>query len=156
MLALMYAGEMCYWHWELDNGGAGQEGPVPALTIGGGPGVVADAGSGIPSESESGSSAGHVDGSDSGSSAGHVDGSDSGPASCPGTCGYDEALPFVLMGAMRGLDFVKEWREELNPVKLGVDYLTKYIDAARGPLKIQEWNYDRAIQLLIRMKKSQS
>ena len=146
----MYAGEMCYWHWELDNGGVGQEGPVPALTIGGAEGtgvamagVQADAGSGICSESESGSGAGHVDGCDSGS------------ALCPGASG-SEALPFGLMGAMRGLDFVREWREEFNPVKLGVVYLTKYIDAARGPLKFQEWNYDRAIQLLIRMKKSQS
>ena len=140
MLALMYAGEMCYWYWELDRGGSelvkgppttvNSAGEVVSSTC-----VLADARSRLRSEDKSGSGTGAASGSAM---------SESGTS------------PFGLMGSMRGLDFVREWREGFNPAKLGVDYLTKYIDAARGPLKLQQWNYDRAIHLLIRLKKSLS
>ena len=140
----MYAGEMCYWYWELDRGGGellqGQPGAAP-MGDAGERGMVADAGTGMGSESKCGSSAGYVSGS-GGESA-------SGPAT-PGS----RPSPFGLMGAMRGLDFVREWREGFSPARLGVEYLSKYIDAARGPLKLQQWSYDRAIQLLVRLKKS--
>lgn len=138
MLALMYAGEMCYWHWELEHGGTCElvQGQSTAAVDGSGElgvtppaGTEPNAGPAQRSESEPGS-------------VGEIG---AGGGSAPSGV-------FGLMGEMSGLDFVKKWRDEFDPVKLGTDCLSKYIDAARGPLKFQQWNYDRAIQLLIKLK----
>ena len=59
---------------------------------------------------------------------------------------------FCVMEHSQGAEFVKQWVSDFDPQKNGRELLSKYIDVARGPLKAQGWNYDRAVQLLVQLR----
>lgn len=61
---------------------------------------------------------------------------------------------FCVMENSQGIEFVKDWLLNFNPHKTGEDVLAKYIEVARGPLKPHGWKYDRAVQLLVSLKKA--
>ena len=61
---------------------------------------------------------------------------------------------FSLLEALQGSDFVRQWRGEFEPSGLGQDVLTRYVRAARGPLREQHWRYDRPVELLVKLKKA--
>lgn len=66
-----------------------------------------------------------------------------------------EATSFYsLMEHLQGKEFVQKWVLEFSTIQYGQDFLTKYVDAARGPLASQGWSYDRAVQLLVKLKKA--
>ena len=66
-----------------------------------------------------------------------------------------EATSFYsLMEHLQGKEFVQKWVLEFSAIQYGQDFLTKYVDAARGPLASQGWSYDRAVQLLVKLKKA--
>lgn len=65
----------------------------------------------------------------------------------------NETSLFSLIELFQGERFVDRWRSEFDACQLGQEFLSKYVDIARGPLKVQQWNYDRAVQLLVKLKK---
>ena len=54
----------------------------------------------------------------------------------------------VMMIALCGADFPGHWARSFDPLAMGVELLTKYIEIATGPLKLQSWNCDRSRELL--------
>ena len=74
-------------------------------------------------------------------------------------CAID-ALPserhlYSVMEHCQGVDTVENWKSRFDPFKRGQELLSKFVEVARGPLKSQGWNYGRAVQLLVAMKKAQ-
>ena len=72
-------------------------------------------------------------------------------------CGADTSTGrqlFCVMEQGCGREVVSEWNSKFDPLKRGQELLSKFIEVARGPLKPQGWKYDRAVQLLVTMKKS--
>ena len=78
----------------------------------------------------------------------------SGLVPCPEH--HSEASLYSLMECLQGAEFVQKWQREFSAVQLGQDFLSKYIDVARGPLRAGGWKYDRAVQLLVKLKKAVS
>lgn len=62
---------------------------------------------------------------------------------------------YSVMEHCQRADAVRNWKSRFNPLKRGQELLTKFVEMARGPLKAQGWNYARAVQLLVAMKKAQ-
>ena len=72
-------------------------------------------------------------------------------------CGADTSTGrqlFCVMEQGCGREVVTEWNSKFDPLRRGQELLSKFIEVARGPLKPQGWKYDRAVQLLVTMKKS--
>ncbi len=132
MLALAYAGELCYWSWELT--------------------AATDAASGDTKSQ---------------------DAPESKPppelSKPPSRMKMPEQLArsvlfgnrpsppdsfYLLMKELRGQEYVDKWRSEFRGVDLAQGFLTKYLDTARGALKGKGWSYDRAVQLLVKLKKA--
>lgn len=67
-----------------------------------------------------------------------------------------ETSLYSLMERLQGVEFVRKWQCDFSAVQLGQDFLSRYIDVARGPLRAGGWKYDRAVQLLVKLKKSAS
>ncbi len=53
-----------------------------------------------------------------------------------------------------GEEGVSRWLSDFDPHKCGLEMLSKYIDAARGPLKGQGWEYSRAVKLMVQLKRA--
>ena len=62
---------------------------------------------------------------------------------------------YSVMEHSQGAEVVTNWKSRFNPIKRGQELLSKFVEVARGPLKAQGWNYARAVQLLVAMKKAQ-
>jgi hypothetical protein len=62
---------------------------------------------------------------------------------------------YSVMEHCQGAEAVSNWKGRFNPLKRGQELLSKFVEVARGPLKAQGWNYARAVQLLVTMKKAQ-
>jgi len=60
---------------------------------------------------------------------------------------------FEVMLHTRGPLRVASWRAEFDAVQLGTEMLSKYINVARGPLKKHGWNYSKAVDLVVKLKK---
>lgn len=61
---------------------------------------------------------------------------------------------FCVMEHCKGTKAVENWKRRFDPLQRGQELLTKFVAVARGPLKTQGWNYSRAVQLLVTMKKA--
>ena len=79
-------------------------------------------------------------------------GDDSQGRDCLASLGADAAL-YTMMDHLKGRPFSERWRSEFIAVQHGQDLLSKYVECARGPLKAQGWSYDRAVQLLVKLKR---
>jgi len=119
----MYAGEMCNWYYELSIDQCAQ--------------------SGIQTHHTKDKHTTELD-SKTQESAAKVEASASIPT---------EYSLWCVMEPAQGEEFVSQWRTNFDPVKLGIGFLSKYIDAARGPLKEHDWNYATAVQFIVRLKK---
>lgn len=145
MLALMYSGELCYWSWEL------------AATIDdGASSVAAEQSKGKAKSSGKESSAENGVTTVSGATpplSRLVELSISESGSCPPRDTPVDSL-YLLMRHLQGDVFVRRWRSEFNAILLAQEFLSKYLETARGALKDQGWNYDRAVQLLVKLKRA--
>lgn len=66
-------------------------------------------------------------------------------------------LPMDLYHLMQhtcGEGSMSRWLADFDPHKCGLEMLSKYIDAARGPLKGHGWEYSRAVKLMVELKKA--
>ena len=61
---------------------------------------------------------------------------------------------FCVMEHCVGSEAVENWRRKFNPLEKGQELLSEFVEVARGPLKAQGWNYARAVQLLVTMRKA--
>ena len=61
---------------------------------------------------------------------------------------------YPVMQHMRGEGEVTHWLHHYEPHKRGLEMLDKYLSMARGPLKHANWDYSRAVQLLIHLKRA--
>ena len=61
---------------------------------------------------------------------------------------------WIVMELTQGVEFAKQWLVNFDPQKFGIEFLSKYIDVARGPLKEQSWSYTKAVQLLVSLRKA--
>ena len=61
--------------------------------------------------------------------------------------------PYNLMVGSKGVVYKEEWCEAFDPVCFCERYLSRYISVARGPLRELNWKYDRAVELLVQLKK---
>ena len=192
MLALMYAGELCYWCWSLGaadsrkqtSDSLNKEPPKPEPTASA-DAAAASSSRSLPIKKEEGKQTSE-DTSDITSSAdrpsrnstadtcsnsGSLEqsiknisleaGSEHCEAVATNTCSRcsEEALTswrqlYSVMEHCCGEGVVQDWNSRFDPLKRGQELLSKYIEVARGPLKAQEWKYERAVQLLVAMKKS--
>lgn len=80
----------------------------------------------------------------------------SGCSSCAGGIVVPpERQLYSVMEHCQGAEAVENWKSKFDPLKRGQELLSKFVEVARGPLKAQGWNYARAVQLLVDMKKAQ-
>lgn len=184
MLSLMYAGEMCYWYWELcttiqttpkpdpANPDPNQTIPHPKFCSSPEPELKSETRqecykvktieskqSGEGSQTESQRQSATVESKETYKSL-----PDSGIESCSSRDGFIShankhstvELPslFCAMKHSQGDEFVKRWVSDFDPQKNARELFSKYIDVARGPLKAQGWNYDRAVQLLVKLRRA--
>ncbi len=61
---------------------------------------------------------------------------------------------YHVMRCTRGEEYVLRWKCEFNAIQSGLEMLSKYINAARGPLKHQGWNYSKAVELVVKLRKA--
>ena len=61
---------------------------------------------------------------------------------------------FCVMEHCVGAKSVENWKRRFDPLQRGQELLSKFVEVARGPLKAQGWNYSRAVELLVTMKKA--
>ena len=68
----------------------------------------------------------------------------------------DSACPdlYKIMRWTRGEDFTSRWIAEFDALKYGLEMLSKYINAARGPLKGHGWKYAKAVELVVKLKRA--
>ena len=151
MLALMYAGELCYWCWEQQPGGRGrlpQAVPHPPRTESKSNSLKATA---VSSTAPEGGFNAACDTSSSSDTPPEAKALSETAASRQQ---YSQAAwLYQAMEHSQGSEFSSKWAEEFDCVALGQGFLAKYIEVARGPLKPQGWEYDRAVQLLVKLKK---
>lgn len=153
MLSLMYAGDMCQWHMlcsersaQTDNCGVRGRDTGAAS-----PGVK-------PCNLEKGPD-------DSESTAVHCT-KDQPSVSHQGvnSCNLQHASPvsaspyslqaYSLMDTACGEEHSKKWMASFDAPALCDRYLTRYIGVARGPLKSLGWSYERAVKLLVGLRRS--
>ena len=63
--------------------------------------------------------------------------------------------PYLLMDTACGEEHSRKWVATFNAPVLCERYLTRYISVARGPLKGLGWSYERAVKLLVELRRSQ-
>lgn len=61
---------------------------------------------------------------------------------------------YQLIQRASGEGVMSRWVADFEPHKCGQEMLSKYIDAARGPLKGHGWEYSRAVKLMVKLKKA--
>ena len=67
---------------------------------------------------------------------------------------YQQSRLYSLVLNTKGVDFIKTWMFNFDPLKEGIETLAKYVEIARGPLKDHGWSYDRAVRLLVELKRT--
>jgi hypothetical protein len=67
--------------------------------------------------------------------------------------GPSSLRPYQLMCEYKGEEYRDLWCKSFDPSRLCERYLSRYISVARGPLKELGWSYDRAVQLLVELRK---
>ena len=63
---------------------------------------------------------------------------------------------FSLLVQLMGAGYAQQQWRGFDPISLGLELLGRYIEAARGPLKEQNWSYTRAVQLSVQLRKAAS
>ena len=156
MLGLMYAGELCFWSWEV-------AGELTASMTPAAEGRETSCRSEHSSNSEEHAQKETTEtrglGESEAVATGTLEGKSdeaSGLVPIPSPEHQHEVSLYSLMECLQGTEFVRKWQCEFSAVRLGQDFLSKYIDVARGPLRAGGWKYDRAVQLLVKLKKSVS
>jgi len=159
MLALIYAGELCYWAWE-----SGTETQLHSQRV-----TQADTQADTQTKLSSPTAMGSQSMLCEHTEARHEpistnDGVPTASRECSGlvarsndrekSCTTEPISFYCLMEHLQGEEFVHKWKSEFNAIQCGQEFLTKYIDTARGPLKLQGWSYDRAVKLLVKLKKA--
>ena len=67
-------------------------------------------------------------------------------------CKYPEL--YKVMESIYGIDCPSHCgRENFDAVSVGTMFLTQYVEAARGALRLQSWRCERPDELLIELKK---
>lgn len=67
-------------------------------------------------------------------------------------CKYPEL--YKVMESIYGIDCPSHCgRENFDAVSVGTMFLTRYVEAARGALRLQSWRCERPDELLIELKK---
>ena len=61
---------------------------------------------------------------------------------------------YHLIQRAAGEGVMSRWLTDFEPHKCGLEMLSKYIDAARGPLKGHSWEYSRAFKLVVKLKRA--
>lgn len=152
MLSLMYAGDMCQWHMQC-SGESTQSG-----SCGGrerdkdtaSPGVKPCNLEEEPDDSES--TAVHC-GKDALSLSQGVNPCNLQQVS-PVAMSPCSLQPYSLMDAARGEEHSQKWTATFDAPVLCDKYLARYIGVARGPLKSVGWSYERAVKLLVELRRS--
>lgn len=129
MLALMYGGELCYWAWEItENIDKKKDKEMGVDRCGG-------------KHEQSGTTRDDCASVNSDSSMMKDDG--------------DLQLPLFasLLVQLKGRDYVRQYWRIFSPSSIGQTLLRRYIKVAQGPLKTQNWNYARAVQLVVQLKR---
>ncbi len=151
MLALMYAGELCYWRWELDGGSDGSLSTTDQAEATTPHREKENSNSDLPEASRVSPLPSGLEIPSSGLEELSI--SEATPRSCASPTTAVDSL-YLLMKHLRGDEFVQRWHLEFDAVVLAQGFLSKYLETARGPLKGQGWSYDRAVQLLVKLKKA--
>ena len=135
MLALMYSGELCYWAWEAEL--RTRE-------------AVAQAGVNRGPKEEERERKTH-----SKTSSKCSDRPDFKTVETRGREPLPAATPLFssLISQLKGRDYFVQYRRDFSAVDIGQSLLTKYIKLAQGPLKSQNWNYARAVELVVQLKR---
>lgn len=149
MLALMYAGELCYWAWEVEGGslskeeeeedGAERKGEREKVTE-------------AEEEGEGGSQLVRGQRQEDDSTAkdrvtGVAGITAHGPQLQP-----RPPLFSSLLSEINGVEHVQQYCKSFSPAASGQSFLQRYIALAQGPLKDHNWNYARAVELLELLK----
>lgn len=136
MLALMYAGELCYWAWELMDGLENRR--------------IGEKESREGSEKLDCTSQDNVQPLDTIT----VCNSLSGVKPLPIKPIANPPLFSGLISLSKGTDYVLQYCVDFSPATIGQRLLEKYVTLAQGPLKDQNWNYSRAVQLVRKLKET--
>lgn len=136
MLALMYAGELCYWAWELTGEVERKEEEEKAES--GGDKSDCNIQDKVEFVNELETSAACNLSSE-------VSPLPIKPATIP-------PLFSGLISQLKGPDYMLQYCVQFSPVTMGQRLLGKYITLAQGPLKDQNWNYSRATELVRKLK----
>ena len=136
MLALMYAGELCYWAWEVSSGSEKRR-----------EGEGTDTGPSRAEKPEMDCVANERGASSNGEdvAAAHSTTSRTQPPS---------NLPLFsgVLSQIKGEDFVRQYCTHFSPTLVGRTLLERYVMLAQGPLKEQNWSYERAVHLIAQLK----
>lgn len=62
--------------------------------------------------------------------------------------------PYALLDAACGQEHTQHWTASFDAPVLCDKYLSRYISVARGPLKSLGWSYERAVKLLVELRRS--
>ena len=156
MLSLMYAGDMCKWHMLCSD--AGNSAPTGNCGVRGRDKDTLSLGVKPYNLQE------EPDGSQS--TAVHCN-QDAPSPSHQGVnpCDLQQAnplavlplslQPYLLMDSACGEEHSKKWAATFDAPVLCERYLARYISVARGPLKSLGWSYERAVKLLVDLRRSQ-
>ena len=58
-----------------------------------------------------------------------------------------------LMHLLCSPEFSTQWCQQFNPVTVGIELLTKYVEVAHGAMRMQSWNCDRPEEILSEFRK---
>ena len=157
MLSLMYAGDMCQWHMQCSvqstpssascgsSGGRDQDTTAPGVK---------------PCKLKADTNSSQSDSTVVQCS------KDATPASQGANpCNLQEASssetpthslePYALMDNAFGKEHTQQWTTDFDAPVLCDRYLSRYISVARGPLKSVGWSYERAVKLLVELRRGQ-
>ena len=122
-----------------------------------GGGVGDEFGNGVGDKSgEDGASGGDVGGASGRTVGGRGKDSASGGCVAGGGegVGREDVSLYHVMLHTQGLSLVDAWKSDFNSLRHGVEMLSKYISVARGPLKDHGWNYSKAVELMVKLRKA--
>lgn len=151
MLSLMYAGEMCHWYFELSTV-LSQPSPPKECQKQSPSFEESQEQPTTASEKVKKQSTSSKESQEQQASASLSD--NTSPSIQSSNQSSEEPRLWCVMELTQGVDFTRQWKDNFNPQKYGVEFLSKYVDVARGPLKDQSWNYVKAVQFLVSLKKS--
>lgn len=138
MLALMYGGELCYWAWEMEKSDSKRRKKREEEEAGQ---------SGVDREPRRDRERMSND-SRAPSDCLSVERRDRGM----GTAAAPPLFSSLIL-LLKGRGYLDQYCREFSAASAGQSLLTKYIKLAQGPLKSQNWNYARAVQLVVQLKR---